>query len=629
MDSAFQISSLAALVVNLFLGFLVLAMNPHRRSNRYYAVASAAFSAYAACLALGGFAEDSAILIFWVRQASLTSAILPFAFDLLRLGITHADSDNRLIARELWPWAALIPIVAVITQLPSFVLDCRVNPAGFPSPTYGWAQIPYVAYWVVALGVLGSRYREGLTQSRGIERTELQFTVLAFVSSAIYGLGLAQILPLLTGSQDVGRLMPLSIVVLNVVLAYGIVTQRIMSVSDVLRRLTAYGLVAAYLLLLYVGVNALMAWLLVRAGLRADPASHIIAAMAVAFSMAPAHGRMQRVANRLFISMGSMDIRATLHEANEALMSIGTVDELLERFGRIVVNATGTDHVLIYLREDAEFRLAYAQGDETRRAPRLAADDALVAMLARERQAVTLVALRRARRSPARDAAGARLDAAGAAVAVGIRAKDKLEGVLFLGARLSGRIYGVIEQGGLQLLCDQLGVGLDNARLYTQTENSRIYNDILLDSLVSGIVAANTDRTVTVFNQAARRITGLEPAAVVGGVDRGVAGRAARRAARHAGEGRAPDGRRPRHRDARGRAGADPYRRIPLPRAHRRTDGRAGGLQRHDRRAQARGAGAAHRPSGEPGHALGRHGPRDQEPARIDPDLRAASARAL
>ena len=62
---------------------------------------------------------------------------------------------------------------------------------------------------------------------------------------------------------------------------------------------------------------------------------------------------------------------------------------------------------------------------------------------------------------------------------------------MLLGPRLSGRIYGRIEQNALQILCEQLAVALENARLYTEAQNSKIYNEILLDSLVSGVIAAN------------------------------------------------------------------------------------------------------------------------------------------
>jgi two-component system sensor histidine kinase HydH len=92
------------------------------------------------------------------------------------------------------------------------------------------------------------------------------------------------------------------------------------------------------------------------------------------------------------------------------------------------------------------------------------------------------------------------------AVAVAIQPESGLEGVILLGPRLSGRIYGAEEQRALEILSNQLAVGLENTELYTRIQDSAIYNDILLDNLVSGVIAAGADRKVTVYNREAQRI---------------------------------------------------------------------------------------------------------------------------
>jgi PAS domain S-box-containing protein len=65
------------------------------------------------------------------------------------------------------------------------------------------------------------------------------------------------------------------------------------------------------------------------------------------------------------------------------------------------------------------------------------------------------------------------------------------------------------------MLCDQLAVALENSNLYTAVQNGKIYNEILLDSLTSGIVAVNEDRKIIIFNQRAQKLTGLPESAVV------------------------------------------------------------------------------------------------------------------
>src|SRR5204862_1152419 len=81
--------------------------------------------------------------------------------------------------------------------------------------------------------------------------------------------------------------------------------------------------------------------------------------------------------------------------------------------------------------------------------------------------------------------------------------------IMLLVPRLSGRIYGSTEQSALQVLCGQLAVAIENAELFTEVQNARIYNEILLQNLTTGVVAADADGRITVFNQEAAQIAGL------------------------------------------------------------------------------------------------------------------------
>ena len=52
-------------------------------------------------------------------------------------------------------------------------------------------------------------------------------------------------------------------------------------------------------------------------------------------------------------------------------------------------------------------------------------------------------------------------------------------------------------------------VAIDNAELFTAVQNARIYNEILVQNLTTGVVAADADGHITVFNQEAAQIAGL------------------------------------------------------------------------------------------------------------------------
>src|SRR3954454_20637144 len=96
------------------------------------------------------------------------------------------------------------------------------------------------------------------------------------------------------------------------------------------------------------------------------------------------------------------------------------------------------------------------------------------------------------------------------AVATGILARDHLSGVMFLGPRSSGRMYGTTEQNALEVLCGQLAIAIDNAELFTEAQNAKIYNETLLENLTAGVIAAGADERITVFNNEVERLTGLD-----------------------------------------------------------------------------------------------------------------------
>src|SRR5437667_12125117 len=101
------------------------------------------------------------------------------------------------------------------------------------------------------------------------------------------------------------------------------------------------------------------------------------------------------------------------------------------------------------------------------------------------------------------------LDSLEIALAMGIFARDHLAGLLLLGGRKSGRIYGATEQNALQVLCGQLAVAIENAELFTEVQNAKIYNETLLENLTSGVIEVGMDERINVFNNEAGQITQL------------------------------------------------------------------------------------------------------------------------
>jgi signal transduction histidine kinase len=511
----FQLSIFTALAVNLVAGVLVFVTQARRTPNQFFFALSLVMGAWLACLGFGSMARDVAMLEFWIRQSSTTAALGPVAMNLLRLSILNRqDRLGRILYRARWWFVAYLPI-AVLCQTSFFLAGARLPGAAetVAQPVYGPGFAVYAVYWAAMILALAYRYIRDVRRSGGIQRTELQFILLACIAGVVFGVTFL-IVPFIVGTLEAGLFLPLSVIVLDGVMAYGIATRRIMDVPQVLRRTTAYSLLTAYLAGLYAAVFFIANAGMLAAGLHDIPVPHLLATLAVAFSLAPATGSMQRFANRLFVNIQSVDVSDTMQKANRILNSIATLDDLLEQFSGVVAHSVGTDRVVILLAENGHFRQRHPRNEE----PPLIIERAhpAVAILQRDREPLVADVISRMRPTPMLLDAARLLGELQAAVMVGIHSKTGIEGLMLLGPRLSGQIYGANEQRSLQLLCNHLAVALENAKLYTQVQEAMIYNDILLDNIVSGIVAAGADRTVTVFNREVQRITRINGLDIIG-----------------------------------------------------------------------------------------------------------------
>ena len=509
---------LSSVLADLTLGTLVYLTNSRRTVNQYFLNLSVQMAFWAACVLRIVESTTSSQAEFWIRAAFFVTAFFPGSFTLLELAIKNFDENFTRVLKRAIPFLLLNLSVAVVCLTDFFLTGVQMPGAGaastVPEAVYGPGFRLFVIYFLLACAAAAVRFFKDLSQSEGLRRAELQFVLLGFTVAFILGTTLALFIPLFLASQQASQFAPLAVISLNIVIAYGIATRRIMDVANVLRRLTAYMLATAYLVILYSAVWWASDYLFTRLLNISFPIPHLIAALAVAFSLAPTNGIMQRFANQLFINLQAMNISVTMQKASRILQSINPLDELLQQFTETIREAVGTDRITILLATKRQYEQRYPL---VRPEDRLVIPlkDPLLIMLGGQREPVVADAIRRLRPSRQLEEVSQRMTELQAAVAVGIHSKRGLEGIMLLGPRLSGRVYGSVEQDSLQLLCDQLAVAVENAKLYTQLQDGKIYNDILLDNLVSGVVAANADGIITVFNREAQRITRLKPSEVL------------------------------------------------------------------------------------------------------------------
>ena len=511
-----------AMAIQFGLAAIVFQANPRRKANQSFLLLSLAIEGWLISFYFAFSTTDLGTAEFAIRQASAAGAIILCAFNLLRLSIREGEVPWRVTLRRGWLSLSTSAAMVAFAQTELFLLGARwpENPANaalaLPAPIYGPFSAVYAIYFVAAIIALIINSTRDLRSTAGREHAELAFILIIGILTLVISLPLVIIPRFFVDSTKMLWLAPFRVLIFSLVITYGIATRKVMEVGYFLRRVLSYVVLTAYLLAIYGAIWWLFshAFAPVLEG-QSSSVAHVVAALAVAFAMVPARGVSQSLANRLFVGTRRLDFESTMSKAANILKSVTTLQNLLERFAITTAEAVGAEKVaiLILQRDAYQQQFPAAKADEP--GLRFEADHPLIQHLTAHPEPLVLDELHRVRATASLQELIDVMQQLKAAAIIGIFSREHLAGLMVLGPRMSGRIYGNIEQNALQVLCGQLAVAVENAQLFTEVRNAKIYNETLLENLTSGVIAAGGDGRVTVFNREAEQITGLEAETVL------------------------------------------------------------------------------------------------------------------
>ena len=513
--------TLAALLLQVALGLAVYQANRRRLANQCFLLLSVTIAAWLASLYFAFAAKTPDAAAFAIRQASATGAFYLTTLNLLRLSVRQQLRNWRGLLGSSRVWLLATLAIVALCQTPFFLKGALMSEtAGLPAqPIYGKGVYIYSVYFVAGFGALMVSYWRDLRKTSGGEHAELSFILIGGIAAVGFALSLAFVLDYFIGPSRALLFAPFRVVVFSLVVGYGIATRKILEVGFFMRRSIAYLVLSAYLTGLYC-----LVWWLCKAvfvpifGTDGRSLAHMLASLVIAFAMVPAHGLSQSLAHRLFIGTRRLDFQATMNQAAAILRSVTTLGDLLERFGLTIGQAVDTDRVYILLPEPEFYAQRFPIVQEGSRTMRmeLHRDQAIIAHLERTQEPIVLDELHRVRSTPDLERVRRQMKSLHIGFAMGIFSREQLAGVMLLGPRRSGRIYGTVEQDALSVLCGQLAVAIENAQLFTEVQNAKMYNETLLQNLTTGVVAADRNGMITVFNREVEQLTSLTASELLG-----------------------------------------------------------------------------------------------------------------
>lgn len=498
-------------VSNGIVSLSVFFTNPKRSQNRLFLLFSSSLTLWV-LFVLGIIDSNTPFMAkAGIKGASIAGAFIPVTFYLFCQAIANPTlSFGQLFKKS--KLALSLSLIISIMCLTSFFLKGVTLPDNdnnllVPEAHYGPGFVIFIAFFPVIIYRTIYVFYQTLRNSTGMARAEMQFTLIGMTSALPIAV-LIHVVAIISGSSQPQQYGPLCIIPINLVIAYGIATRRILGIEKVLRQAIAYVLLASFLALIY-----FIAWLVAdyaMSGMMKNRMllSQIFATIVALLILSPAQQHILAATSK-FITGNSINVTDVMKEASIVFQSVSTITSLHSHFSKMIEDAFHPKSLTILEGRNSCFQQQHPPTSGIR-PTEIDLDNPILQMLASTKDTICRESLSRVKETVEKKKVKKEMDRLGITLAAGIFSKGTLSGLLAMGEKKGGGIYDKVEQDTLQTLCNQFAVALENAQLYTEVQDSKIRNEIMLDQLASGVVVANPDREITLFNHEAQRITGIE-----------------------------------------------------------------------------------------------------------------------
>jgi len=358
--------------------------------------------------------------------------------------------------------------LGVLTMTTPFIVrSLSVGEGGMPLPLYGdmfWLYIGAVLAVIVVIFLL---FIKGLTMAKGEVRSQL-ISVGATISLAIAaGFATNFLLPALLGDSRIALLNPIAAILLSTGLTYSISRRKLLNFRGRILRAATYMMTVAVLAIVYV---APVIYLLAMAFRVVIPQTQFVLLVLIGTVLSATFHRMQALSSRYVYKHFFRDIYDStelLRGLNDVLVRTTDLGELLNRSMGIIIKYLHPETcAVVVLQPNEEDRWYVGSGD--RFASGASFRSIVVASLESDKDVIGIDDMLR------KDPAAAELmRKKGIAVIGRLKSGDGERdacGVLLLGARQTGMVYGFQDRQTVEAVIGSLAVAVQNALHYEEVQ---------------------------------------------------------------------------------------------------------------------------------------------------------------
>jgi PAS domain S-box-containing protein len=510
--------TIVSAMANIGLGLAILSRNNRSSIHGYFSIFSFAVAAWTVTNGLVSAYAGTEWGYIWGRLAFASASVIPMAF--LFFSSVFPSDEPR-------PPAVLVRIF-LVSSIAAFAASCTplivratTSVNGILQVQYGPMHLAFGVYFISCLSFSLFLLTQKLVVLTGLQKLQVRYLFAGVLTAALGATITSLIIPLVLGTSQFSRYGPLFGILMIAVIAHAIIRYRLMDIRVVIRK----GVVYVCAIIAAASIFVLLAEGLKRfAGYEKDSiplVGAVVVSLILSIFFQPLKNSIQRSFNR-YVYRETYDYQRTIREASHRLSTMLDLDPLLDYLGSVIEVTFKSETVTVYLKDAATKRFVSrnprASHTLAATSHKPAIDDhaPLIQYLQISRGTLVREEIARDTKDPRIRSVADVLRQLGGDIVFPLMDDDDVVGLILVGSKRSGDPYFGEDIDLLETLINQAAVAMKNAQLYRQVVLVNEYVDNILSTMESGVIAVNPSGTISLFNPATERLTGLVASKVQG-----------------------------------------------------------------------------------------------------------------
>jgi len=446
----------------VLLAMLVLINNPKNKINTMFFYFALSGSAWLLSNLVINLSSGADVALAFTRLTTATSSILALLFVLFIEVFRGAISNH---SKQLWWWLIAMGFaVASFTDL----MVVSVSPHG-DKIEFGGLYYPLVLFLLSFFSYGGYRLWRLYRTSTGDIRNNASYMFLGISLSAIFGITLNAILPLL-GNEEAAKYGALSVFFFAVLAGISIVRHKLFDIRLVVARLLTYMLTVGTLVIAFVVTSYALSSSLLNVELGSGQQIYLIVSSIIfAITYQPIKRFFDKATNKIFFRE-SYNSDELLDEFSDFLANEIEIEKVIENTANFLKNSVRPTKAFVFLYSEGNSQWHEIIGN---------VDDHIKDKLNKtlEYQKATTIVVEDQEyehEEPFANNLVKLLREEGLAVSVRLATGDELVGFFVLGDKKDGSLYKTKDITFLNTMANSLAVALQNAQRFDEIQKFNI-----------------------------------------------------------------------------------------------------------------------------------------------------------